>query len=84
MARRQYDFSPSAARPKPGDEPRGLFAQLACLWEVTARKAGNVHPGRDFANLRYGVGTAQRGWLTPDDVVNTWPLDRLRDYLGTG
>src|SRR3954447_12577347 len=44
----------------------------------------DAHATGHFANLRYGVGTAQRGWLTPDDVVNTWPLDRLRDYLGTG
>jgi hypothetical protein len=31
--------------------------------------------------IRYGVGTAQRGWLTAEDVVNTWPLRRLRSYL---
>ena len=31
--------------------------------------------------IRYGVGMAQRGWLTADDVVNTWPLRRLRSYL---
>jgi DNA polymerase (family 10) len=31
--------------------------------------------------LRYGVGTAQRGWLTSDDVINTWPLERLRAFL---
>jgi DNA polymerase (family 10) len=31
--------------------------------------------------LKYGVGTAQRGWLTPDDVINTWPLNRLREFL---
>ena len=24
--------------------------------------------------LRYGVGHAQRGWLTTDDVINAWPL----------
>jgi DNA polymerase (family X) len=35
--------------------------------------------GLDY--LRYGVGTAQRGWLTPDDVINTWPLPRLRAFL---
>jgi DNA polymerase (family X) len=35
-------------------------------------------------NLPYGVGTAQRGWLTPDDVINTWPLDRLRAFLRQG
>jgi DNA polymerase (family X) len=31
--------------------------------------------------LRYGVGTAQRGWLTPDDVINSWPLRRLTTFL---
>jgi DNA polymerase (family 10) len=31
--------------------------------------------------LRYGVGTAQRGWLTADDVINTWPLNRLTTFL---
>ncbi len=31
--------------------------------------------------LRFGVGTAQRGWLTADDVINAWPLDRLRGFL---
>jgi DNA polymerase (family X) len=32
--------------------------------------------------LRYGVGTAQRGWLTSEDVINAWPLDRLQAFLG--
>jgi DNA polymerase (family X) len=39
------------------------------------------HATGHLAFLRYGVGTAQRGWLTPDDVINTWPLDRLREFL---
>jgi DNA polymerase (family 10) len=30
------------------------------------------------------VGTAQRGWLTPDDVINTWPLEKLREFLRKG
>ncbi|HEX6446299.1 MAG TPA: DNA polymerase/3'-5' exonuclease PolX [Streptosporangiales bacterium] len=34
--------------------------------------------------MRYGVGTAQRGWLTPDDVINTWPLEKLRTFLRKG
>ncbi len=41
----------------------------------------DAHATGHFANLRYGIGTAQRGWLTPDDVANTWPLERLRAYL---
>jgi DNA polymerase (family 10) len=43
----------------------------------------DAHSEPDLANLRYGVGTAQRGWLTADDVVNTWPLNRLRAFLRT-
>jgi DNA polymerase (family 10) len=56
-----------------------------------ARDAGVVfaidsdaHSVADQGNLPYGVGTAQRGWLTPDDVINTWPLDRLRAFLTKG
>jgi triphosphoribosyl-dephospho-CoA synthase len=31
----------------------GLCAQLACLWEATARKPGNVHRFRDFDDASY-------------------------------
>ncbi|MER7547150.1 DNA polymerase/3'-5' exonuclease PolX [Spirillospora sp. NPDC127506] len=41
----------------------------------------DAHSLANHRNIRYGVGTAQRGWLTPDDVINTWPLDRLREFL---
>jgi DNA polymerase (family X) len=34
--------------------------------------------------MRFGVGTAQRGWLTKDDVINTWPLSKLRRFLKKG
>jgi DNA polymerase (family X) len=39
------------------------------------------HSTLHLGGVRYGVGTAQRGWLTPDDVINTWPLNRLRAFL---
>jgi DNA polymerase (family 10) len=31
--------------------------------------------------MRFGVGTAQRGWLTKDDVINAWPLTMLRTFV---
>lgn len=31
----------------------GTCAQLACIWEATARKPGNVHRFRDFADVTY-------------------------------
>jgi DNA polymerase (family 10) len=53
-----------------------------------ARDAGVVfaidsdaHSVGDLGNMPYGVGTAQRGWLTPDHVINTWSLDKLRAFL---
>ncbi|MDT0468796.1 DNA polymerase/3'-5' exonuclease PolX [Streptomyces gibsoniae] len=41
----------------------------------------DAHSIVQLAYVRYGIGTAQRGWLTPDDVINTWPLRRLRRFL---
>jgi DNA polymerase (family X) len=56
-----------------------------------ARDAGVVfavdsdaHSVGDLGNMPYGVGTAQRGWLTASDVINAWPLDRLRAFLRKG
>lgn len=44
----------------------------------------DAHSTLNLAGVRYGVGTAQRGWLTPDDVINTWPLAKLRAFLRKG
>ena len=41
----------------------------------------DAHSVSDLGNMPYGIGTAQRGWLTPDDVINTWPLEALRAFL---
>ena len=34
--------------------------------------------------MRFGVGTAQRGWLSKEDVINAWPLAKLRRFLRKG
>ncbi len=34
--------------------------------------------------MRFGVATAQRGWLTKDDVINAWSLAKLRTFLLKG
>ncbi|MEV0274045.1 DNA polymerase/3'-5' exonuclease PolX [Hamadaea sp. NPDC050747] len=41
----------------------------------------DAHSTRHMRNIRFGIGTAQRGWLTVDDVINAWPLDRLRAFV---
>ncbi|KUN17896.1 phosphoesterase [Streptomyces corchorusii] len=44
----------------------------------------DAHSVPHLAQLRYGVATAQRGWLTGEDVINTWTLTRLRRFLRKG
>jgi DNA polymerase (family 10) len=41
----------------------------------------DVHTLADFDNLRYGVMTGRRGWLTADQCVNTWSRQKLAAWL---
>ncbi len=41
----------------------------------------DVHEADDFGNLAFGVRTARRGWLTPDQCVNAWEPKRLAQWL---
>lgn len=41
----------------------------------------DAHATGHLDNLRYGVAIAQRGWLTADDVITTWPLPQLRQFI---
>ncbi|HRQ73697.1 MAG TPA: DNA polymerase/3'-5' exonuclease PolX [Phycisphaerales bacterium] len=53
--------------------------EAGCLIAINC----DVHAAPDFDNLRYGILTARRGWLPPDQCVNCWPAKRLRDWLAT-
>ena len=39
------------------------------------------HADVQMSNMRFGVATARRGWLEPADVINTYPLAKLRRFL---
>lgn len=41
----------------------------------------DAHIEADFDNLRYGILTAQRGWLTAERCVNAWPKAKLHKWL---
>ena len=44
----------------------------------------DAHAVAELDNMQYGVATAQRGWLTANDVITTWPLARLTGFLRKG
>ncbi|MFF2043641.1 DNA polymerase/3'-5' exonuclease PolX [Kitasatospora sp. NPDC058170] len=41
----------------------------------------DAHATGQLAYPRYGIGTAQRAWLGTEDVINTWPWQRLKRFL---
>jgi len=55
--------------------------QMAREESVLISINSDAHSTFDFANLKYGVGQARRGWLEKDDVLNTRSLTALRHLL---
>ena len=43
--------------------------------------SSDAHRREQFSVLRYGIGTARRGGCPADDIINTWPLARLKRFL---
>lgn len=41
----------------------------------------DAHDPDAVGNLRFGLGIARRAWATPADIVNTWPLEKLLEYV---
>ena len=41
----------------------------------------DAHTTDNFEQMRYGVMTARRGWLTAKQCVNTWPKIKLMKWL---
>lgn len=41
----------------------------------------DAHAAEDFSQLRYGITTARRGWLSRGLCVNTWEPQRLQEWL---
>lgn len=55
--------------------PLPVLVQTACVWEATARKVGNVHPGAAFADTEY------TDFLLSAAAI-AQPFDWPRNYIG--
>ncbi len=58
-----------------------IHARMAIEKGVKLAINTDAHRAAELDLLPYGVATAQRGWVTAADVVNTWPIDTLIDYV---
>ncbi|MEW6358522.1 MAG: DNA polymerase/3'-5' exonuclease PolX [Planctomycetota bacterium] len=41
----------------------------------------DTHHLENLDLMEYGIAVAQRGWLEKDDVINTWPIKKLQEFL---
>ncbi|TQS76149.1 DNA polymerase/3'-5' exonuclease PolX [Ornithinibacillus gellani] len=61
---------------------------LSSEWAREAQKQGaqiaintDAHSFHMLEHMKYGVGTARRGWLQTDTVINTWTKEQLIAYF---
>jgi DNA polymerase (family 10) len=63
---------------------RDIHAKLAieagCMISINT----DAHAAEQFDLLRFGIMTAQRGWVTADRCINTWTNARLLKWIAAG
>lgn len=59
----------------------GSAVQAALEEGATIAINTDAHQPVTLEYVRWGVHTARRGWAEPADVLNTWDLEKLRDFL---
>jgi DNA polymerase (family 10) len=59
----------------------GTWARRALNLGARFTISSDAHSTRELDFLQFGLGSARRGWLTAQDVLNTRPLDELRATL---
>jgi DNA polymerase (family 10) len=58
-----------------------VHCQMAKEMGLKVAISTDAHSMDDLALIRFGIGQARRGWLEPNDVINTRPLADLRKLL---
>jgi DNA polymerase (family X) len=60
---------------------RDTHARMAVEAHVPLCINTDAHSYADFNNLRYGILTARRAWATPENILNTWPVEKFQQWL---
>ena len=58
-----------------------VYARRAAEMGVPLSLNTDAHAASDLDLLHFGVSTARRGWVTPQQVVNCWETERLLEWL---
>ncbi len=57
------------------------YAKMAKDMDIPLTISTDAHSTEELNFLKYGVNQARRGWLEPEDVLNTRPLAELQNFL---
>ena len=60
------------------------FVRMAKSAGVLLSVNTDAHGIQQLAHRQSGLNVARRGWLTKDEVINTYPLEELREKCGIG
>jgi DNA polymerase (family X) len=58
-----------------------IYARRAKEMGILLSVNTDAHSEADLDALPFGVAIARRAWLTAADVINTWPTERLLQWL---
>ncbi len=58
-----------------------VYARRAVEMGIPLSVNTDAHAASDLDLLEFGVATARRAWVGPDNVINTWDYARLRAWL---
>ncbi len=60
-----------------------IYARRAIQMGILLSIDTDAHSESDLDLLHFGVSTARRGWVRPQDVINTWQPEKLVHWLKT-
>ena len=58
-----------------------VYARRAIEMGIPLSINTDAHTDPDLDLLHFGVATARRGWVTAQDVINTWDEESLLAWL---
>ncbi|MBC7235732.1 MAG: PHP domain-containing protein, partial [Chloroflexi bacterium] len=61
-----------------------IYSKMAKERGLKLAISTDAHSVNELGYIRFGVGQARRGWLEPDDVLNTRPWEELAKLLKRG
>ncbi|NPV93290.1 MAG: DNA polymerase/3'-5' exonuclease PolX [Firmicutes bacterium] len=80
QTRTALEINASPDRLDLNDEHARRFTEMGGVLAINT----DAHDCRRLDDIRFGVMTARRGWVSADRVINAWPLDKLLEWLNRG